>query len=177
MKNADLAQMIGRSTNEGGCGMSLRPEFYSGCGPSTLDATRMARIYTEIKRQADAPPMFGRKDVPANAHDEYVKMVMGLIPLSATDFLLVLHRLDANDWVYKPVREGIPGISVGDAYGAERDFIAQVGVFNVLSRHDAPDRTYSIVREFLRSIGRKDEIKSHPMHTKQKPGHYDPYNW
>ena len=161
MKNRELSNFMGKSPNEGGCGMSLRPEFYSGCGMSTLDVRRMIRIHNEIQRQAR------HKMIPENAADAFVQMVMGIERMSATDFLSALHLLDANDWVYVPEKNTIPGVDFGDAHGDALHMLAEIAVINVLARRNEPDDTYPIVCNFLRGIDRAAEIEHHPLHNKK----------
>jgi len=137
----------------------------------------MTRIYNEIKRMAALPPMWGQKDVPENAHDEFVKMVLAQDPLTCTGFLLALHELSDNKWVFNGREQ--PGICMDDAVGDDqRNLMAQVTVIQGLCNIDKDDRTYEVIRAFMRDIDREDEISKHPQHAervKKSGGRWDPY--
>ncbi len=87
-----LVKIIIKSRNEGGCGMSTRPEYYSGRGARSgdLSARELKLILEEI-----------RKHKGVRAGQRFKWMVRDLPVLSATDFLLALHALDANNFVWR----------------------------------------------------------------------------
>ena len=162
MKNEALSRLMTKSPHEGGCGMSLRPEFYSGLGWSTLDVSRLVKIYRALESQQGYV-------VHKDAADHFVQMVMSVVPMSATDFLTEFHRLDANDYYFKPSNSAHAGIDLGSDY-RDRDVLAEISVRSVLDRHDANDEhreereTYNGVLRFLKEIGREADIKKHPLY-------------
>lgn len=72
--------------------MSTRPEYYSGRGATTTDLSSQSleKIHTAIV-----------KNVDEKAGKAFVKMVAAIPVLSATDFLITLHALEQNKWVWK----------------------------------------------------------------------------
>lgn len=144
------------------CKMSDRPSYYSGRGATTTDlgGAQLEMIYKEIKRQAEEPPCFGQKPVPAGAHEQFVAMVKSLPSLGATDFLVALSDLEAANWVWnEPRREGIPGVDLNEDDEDRRNLVAAATVFGMLSRDDKADarNTRSIRCDFLRRIGGDDD--------------------
>lgn len=79
------------------CGMSVRPEFYSGRGATTadLDSQKLERIWAAIQTH-----------LGEDAAQGFVDMVVDLPCLSATDFLLALERLDFGGWRWNKNKRG-----------------------------------------------------------------------
>ena len=72
--------------------MSGRPEFYSGRGAITddLNDQKLERIYEKIERA------YGKETA-----QNFAQMVADIPVLSATDFLLSLYQLEANEWKWE----------------------------------------------------------------------------
>jgi hypothetical protein len=105
--------------NPDGCGMSTRPEYYSGRGAtsSDLSSSSLEKLYKSIKKNAGA-----------DAAKAYEKMVMAIPVLSATDFLITLKRLVANAFVWDPsLVSGQKGIHVEDEGNAIGTFLSVFG--------------------------------------------------
>lgn len=130
-----------------GCGMSTRPSYYSGRGANTTDlsAEKLQKIWTAINTHR------GAKDA-----ETFVRMVESLRVLSATDFLIALASLDANDfkWEQKmlPTAKGIHATDEGSAMGT---------VFSVMAGSMSRDETRAIKDPFLRMHGRKIKPSKH----------------
>lgn len=119
-------------------GMSARPSFYSGRGAITCDLNNMilGKLYEGIKKT------FGDE-----AAKSFVCMVADIPVLSATEFLLALQRLEANDWVWRAgdantSTKGIYAEDIGSAFGT---------IASVLGGMSDRDETEAIRGSFLRS--------------------------
>lgn len=127
-------------------GMSERPEFYSGRGAtlSDLNSEILEKIYQEINHE------YGEE-----ASNNFVQMVSEIPKLSATDFLLTLYGLEANNWKYnKRILSNQKGIDVGPDMGdGVREFIGVNTIVSYMSGGNEMDKTYPIRSEFLESHG------------------------
>ncbi len=131
------------------CGMSSRPEYYSGRGAtlSDLNSEILLKIQKRIKE------VFGDKEAKA-----FVQMVKTLKTLSATTFLQELYILHSRDWQTKPN-------GVNDACGVvipkddDGNYNIAGGMFGMLAAmtHDGRDDTRQIRAQFLRSNGIRSE--------------------
>lgn len=136
-----LCQILQKGETRGGCGMSIRPEFYSGRGAtlSDLDSKKLNCIYDAIK-----------KNIGDEAAHQFALMVASLPKLSATDFLLNLSELENNKWRWE-----IP-LSYDGIYASDHaSGIATVA--SVLFGDIEKDQTIEIRREFLNKVGLKEK--------------------
>lgn len=133
-------------------GMSARPEFYSGRGAirTDLNSDKLEKIYSIINKE------YGETSAL-----EYAQMVADIPVLSATDFLLTLYRLEADDWKWNNRRLGNEkGIYIDGKTEVERFASAELTVSHVLSFGSCiRDETDSIRDEFLRIHEKKIKIK------------------
>lgn len=138
MRNQFLIDTIQRSSREpNGCGMSTRPEFYSGRGAisSDLNGRSLEVIYAAIE-----------KNVNKAAADEYAKMVRDIPVLSATDFLITLAHFEANNWVWDEKLANKGGTAISDIGS----------LFGTMMSDSSRDETVYIRADFLRSHGLKE---------------------
>jgi hypothetical protein len=136
-----------------GCGMSTRPEYYSGRGATTVDvnSTKLEKVWTAIRTH--------RGEAAAEA---FVCMVESIQVFSATEFLLALAKLDARGYVWNPsMLPKSKGIHATD------DITGFCTVLAVMSRSERDD-TATIKNPFLRAHGRKIEREGKHRH---------PYDW
>jgi len=118
-------------------GLSSRPEYYSGRGAtrSDLNSEILEKIFQLIKNN------YG-----SEAATQYSHMVRDMEKLSATDFLISLYNLQANDWKWKKVltssRNSIYAGDYGSAFGT---------VMSVLGGMNNVDETESIRDQFLKN--------------------------
>lgn len=136
-----LERILTRSTLEGGCGMSTRPEFYSGRGATRCDLSgkSLERIHEAILKERG-------KD----ASEAFITMVADIPKLSATDFLISLHRLDSNGFRWsKGTASDRNGLYAGN------EVEGMFTVLGVLSGMNDVDETAAIRGQFLRDHGRK----------------------
>lgn len=145
-----LVRVLTDSRYTTGCGMSTRPEYYSGRGATTsdLDSEILFKIYEAI-----------RLNVGDEAAKNFALMVKSIKVLSATDFLLSLQKLDSNDFVFTDVVDN-KGIYATD------EVTAFFTVMSVVSGKNT-DYTKSIRGPFLRRIGMSSPGDDDP---------YDPYD-
>lgn len=156
-----LTRTLTQAAREGGCGMSTRPEYYSGRGATSTDLSseKLETLYQAIRR-----------NVNEKAADAFAQMVADIPCLSATDFLLALARLERNAWVWDA---RLIGMENGIYAGTPED--ALFTLFEVVGHGDDHhrDETTSIRWGFLRQHGLKD--------PKVKPGrrscYDDPYGY
>jgi hypothetical protein len=115
--------------------MSTRPEYYSGRGATTTDLSSqiLEKIHTAIV-----------KNVDEKAGKAFVKMVAAIPVLSATDFLITLHALEQNKWVWK---ESLLGNQKGIHYDSHEG--ALFTLFAVACRGHERDDTWVIRGDFL----------------------------
>lgn len=131
------------------CGMSTRPEYYSGRGAtrSDLDSGILGRIYDGVLKE------YGKR-----AANYYVKMVADIKVLSATTFLEELYMLFGNNWKYTNKEKHANGISVPKNEDGEYDENSAIsgvlGMFAALSSCGIDD-TNSIRNGFLHRHGIK----------------------
>lgn len=128
--------------------MSARPEFYSGSGARVCDLSdrELERIYGGIQREHGE-----------EAAKQYAQMVADIPKLTATDFLLTLYKLEANDWRWKEKLVGKEdGIYVDGQTDAAKVGSAMVTVISVLDGMNTVDETHAIRREFLARHGVKE---------------------
>jgi hypothetical protein len=136
-----LTEALTESTQHGGCGMSVRPGFYSGRGATTADLNgdKLERLFCAIKKRAGE-----------HAAEAFVNMVAAMPSLSATDFLLTLSRLESNRWAWHKrllgAEKGLYADGEGSAWGT---------VFARLSGCGERDDTAIIRGEFLQAHGKK----------------------
>ena len=129
-------------------GMSQRPEFYSGRGAIIDDLTgkKIERIYEKIEMAYD-------KDTAQN----FAQMVADIPVLSATDFLLSLYQLEANEWKWEKrllsSRKGIYATDVSTAMGT---------VLSALGGSSKRDETTAIRNHFLQIHGIKIPDERNP---------------
>lgn len=73
------------------CGLRSDHEFYTGRGATLLDLTsaKLEDIYQQIEQRCGN-----------DASYNFVKMIVDIPVLSATDFLLTLYRLEKNKWIW-----------------------------------------------------------------------------
>jgi hypothetical protein len=138
-----LATVLTRTSHApDGCGMSTRPDFYSGRGAITadLDDTILEKLWTAIKAN--------RGDEAAAA---FVLMVEAIPVLSATDFLITLAALDRNDYAWDArFVSGAKGIDIRrDDDGRHNGVSAVCTMAAMLGRGDR-DETAWIRNPFLR---------------------------
>jgi len=94
------------------CGMSIRPEYYSGRGALLCDLKpeTLERVYQAILRNSG--------ETGAKA---FVRMVAAIPVLSATDFLIALETLEQNGFEWSetdtPADNGIRAIDEATAFG------------------------------------------------------------
>lgn len=135
---------------EDGCGMSDRPEYYSGRGATTsdLDPNKLQKIWTAILAHR------GAKEAEA-----FVRMVESIPVLSATDFLLALCALERNNFKWDhdmlPKGKGIHATDHGSAFGT---------VMSVMSGSMKSDSTREIKFPFLNKHGRKIKMSPYEQH-------------
>lgn len=116
------------------CGMISDPGFYSGRGAtlSDLNGEILTKIYQSITST------YGTK-----AARNFVAMIDETPVLSATDFLLNLYKLEANEWKWDvkllSEEKGIFPTSEGSAFGT---------ICSVLGGHNRRDETWDIRRDF-----------------------------
>jgi hypothetical protein len=140
-----LTETLTGSTHCGGCGMSVRPGFYSGRGATTADLSsdKLERLFCAIKKHAGEP-----------AAEAFVNMVAAMPSLSATDFLLSLARLESNGWTWHKrllgAEKGLYAEDEGSAWGT---------VFARLGGAGERDDTATIRGAFLRAHG--EELPAH----------------
>lgn len=140
MFSAFLSLVLTKSGRESdGCGMSTRPEYYSGRGATTADLSdsKLEKVWDAIKTH--------RGDKAAEA---FVRMVESIKVLSATDFLLALAALDQNDFKWEHSMR-----PRGEGNYATDPIIAVFTIAAVATRRD--DETRAIKDPFLRRRGRK----------------------
>lgn len=122
------ARMIVQAAN-----MSARPEHYSARGATVTDlhGEQIRQIYKNILKH------HGRV-----ASLAFVKMVMGMEQLSATDFLLNLYLLERNEWRWSPDQATDAG---GNHFTCEATaFATMMGVLGGRER----DETATIKQQF-----------------------------
>lgn len=123
-----------------GCGMSARPEYYSGYPATTsnLDSEKLEKIWTAIKDHHGE-----------EAAEAFVRMVEAIRVMTATDFLLTLAAFDANGfkWDNKLLSK------TGGCYATSPE-IALYTVFAAPASRGV-DETVQIKNPFLRNHGRK----------------------
>jgi len=123
------------------CGMSARPEYYSGRGAtmSDLNSDILEKIYQGIKE------VHGGK-----AAGEYVKMVSKIPKLSATDFLLSLYRLEGNKWKWgKGMSGNEKGVYVDGPTDEAKFAVGMISIAHVMSGMNERDETSYIRGQFL----------------------------
>lgn len=93
-----VAQIVGLA------GMNERPEYYSGRGIRTedLDANKLYHIYEIIKEQ-----------ISETAANSFAWMVEEIYPLSTTNFLEELYRLEQCEWNIHTFNANITGYIKG----------------------------------------------------------------
>lgn len=145
-----LYTVLTKHPADGGCGMSDRPEFYSGRGATTSDLTseKLERIHAAIKT-----------NVNEAASDAFIKMVIAIPSLSATDFLLTLARLERHSWMWNKKLLG----SEEGRYAT--DFASALGTVAETLSGRRQDDTVNIRFFFLARHGIRDP----------KGSRYDPY--
>ncbi len=131
-----LTRTLTRSGNEpDGCGMSTRPDAFSGRGATTTDLNfrRLEVIYQSVLQNK------GEKAAMA-----YAQMVADIPRLTATDFLITLAALESNNWVWdKRLLGSQNGLYAGDAESAFGTVACVLGGMSEV------DQTYWIRRDFL----------------------------
>jgi len=154
-----LARVLTESAHTTGCGMSTRPEYYSGRGATTADlnSDSLFKIYEAIK-----------SDIGEDAAKNFALMVKAIKVLSATDFLLSLHRLDADNFVFTEAVDN-KGIYATD------EVTAFFTVMSVTSGRNI-DSTKSIRGPFLRRIGMSSPGDDDP-YNQYNDDPYDAYYW
>lgn len=130
-------------------GMSARPEYYSGCGPSTSDLghRHLTKFHELVTKHG------GEK-----AAEAFVAMVASLKSGAATTFLNGLYALERMDWKWKDVDPSSAGIDrgwdLGDSRGEERDALAAMTVMAALGTggdNGYASRDYAVRGAFLES--------------------------
>jgi len=144
----------GGRENPPGCGMSLRPFFYSGRGAilGDLDGTILERIYQCIKANEGS-------DFPKGAAEEYVRMVAALPKISATDFLETLEALHLNGWKWADSLlrgHGVLGVSMDGCPSPDAGIF---GIFGALMGDNERDDSNAIRGQFLRSHGMENSMR------------------
>lgn len=127
-------------------GMSARPEYYSGRGPSTSDLghRHLVKIHELITKHG------GEK-----AAEAFVAMVASLKSGAATTFLNGLFALERMGWTWKNVDPSAAGTDrewdLGNGHGEERDgvaFMTVVSTFARAERNESAD-DYAVRGAFL----------------------------
>lgn len=141
-----LTRVLTRSSKSGGCGMSIRPEYYSGRGATTsdLNSEKLTTLFNAIVA------VEGER-----AGKAFTEMVAAIPRLTATDFLITLRRLERNGWIFVP--EMIDATSNG-TYATDR-MTAYLTLLSAMDR-PMPDQTVSIRADFLRARGVKEPRKT-----------------
>jgi hypothetical protein len=107
-----LNDCLMRARNQGGAGLGVRPEFYSGRGAKRgdLPTESLERIYEAIQIHKGK-----------HAAKQFAQMVADIPSLSATDFLINLERLHNADFVWRKEMlantRGVYATSFGSALG------------------------------------------------------------
>jgi len=146
MFSAFLTEALSTPRSEGGAGMSVRPEHYSGRGATTSDLTseRLENLHVRIvKHRGEA------------AGKAFIAMVQAIPVLSATDFLLALYRLEnaTPSWTWSPAIVGKEnGLYAGGASDGEAHLSALGTVASALGRNGR-DETEQIRSAFLSQHG------------------------
>lgn len=131
------------------CGMSGRPEYYSGRGAtrSDLNYEMLERIYLGVK-----------KTQGINASEEFVQMVADIPKMSATDFLLNFYNLERNEWKWdKRMTREESGIYVDGRNDLSKFATGVMSIMGSMSGMNAHDDTRYIKGEFLMRHGIKIE--------------------
>ena len=128
-----------------GCGMSVRPEFYSGRGAirCDLNSQSLEKIWTCIQKN------FGDE-----AAESFVIMVERMPKLTATDFLIALARLERGEW--KKPEVAARNDNKGFYFTAAGT--AKATVYAALSGMSEADETRSIRDPFLKNHGRTEPV-------------------
>lgn len=123
--------------------MSTSPSFYSGRGATTSDLNY--KILTSIASKIEFY-------ISAEAKKNFVDMVADIPKLSATDFLITLYRLEANNWIWdKQLLSSAGGISVD----GEVDAFATV--MSVMGGMSSTNETIFIRSVFLAENGKESK--------------------
>lgn len=154
MKTLESKFKKGMGANEivNACGMSGRPEYYSGRGAniSDLNFEMLERIYTGIKASHGI-----------NAGEEFVQMVADIPKLSATDFLVNLYNLEGNNWNWdKRMVRDESGVYVGGITDDQKFVSGYMAIMGVMSGMNNRDETRYIRGQFLANHGVKSEQDS-----------------
>ena len=141
-KSCDGRELIERYCNE----MSIRPEFYSGCGVnrSDLGPVQLEKIYRGLVA-----------DFGDEAGTSFCQMIEQLENLSATNFLSQFYLFCARGFVWEPTLSESENDVGPDNEG--REALAFVTVVNALSGVSDPEKnrraSIGIKCEFFRAIG------------------------
>jgi len=147
-----LVRVLTASGNPGadgkraGCGMSLRPAFYSGRGATRTDlsSATLEVVFEAIER-----------NVGPKAAMAFARMVRDIKVLSATNFLLALQRLEAAEWRWnRSMASGLTGVHCEDMADA---FCTAVEIVGSANRPQV-DETISIRWDFLSMHGLREPL-------------------
>lgn len=160
-----------------GCGMSLRPYYYSGRGAisSDLPARNLECVFQCLQAHESESPD-PETQFPIGAADAFVQMVASIPKLSATDFLKCLHALSRNQWVWDDAileSIGVSGISVGTK---DDPHVGVMGIIGALCGDNDRDETGWIRGAFLARRGvvavRGQGSRGHDGYTYDESGYY-----
>lgn len=129
------------------CGMSGRPEHYSGkvADISDLDSEILEKIYTGIKMAHGI-----------NAGEEFVQMVADIPKMSATDFLYNLYNLENNNWNWdKRMTRDESGVYINNKDYLSKFFSGIMTAMSGLYGMHAQDETLYVRGQFLANHGVK----------------------
>ncbi len=162
VENMNLETKLNAREIVGEAGMSARPEFYSGRGAINCDLNdkKLESIYQTIKREYSE-----------GAAQYFAQMVADIPKLTATDFLLTLYRLEAQNWKWnKNLLGDEKGIDVGPDQGdGKREITGMMTVLSILGGLSERDETEYIRSAFLKRHGIKN--------TKKEECGYNGYFW
>lgn len=148
-----LSEVLTKSVHKpDGCGMSARPEYYSGYPATTsnLNSEQLEKIWTAIGLYRGE-----------EAAEAFVRMVEAIRVMTATDFLLTLAAFDVNGfkWDNKLLSK------TGGCYATSPE--VALGTVFAASASRGVDETLQIKNPFLIRHGRK--VKN--------PNPYSQYGW
>lgn len=156
-----LKRCIQGDRREGGCGMSLRPEYTSGRGVvyDDLCAEFLVRMYTCIENNSTA--------FPRGAADGFCRMVRDTEVLSATDFLNNLFLLAGRSFQWEAGKVKAKGWDLAADDESDARLGSALGTLvEALSKPRDPEgdvaASDAMRDEFFRCIGRTDLMKDLP---------------
>ena len=129
------------------CGMSGRPEHYSGKGATIyyLNSEILEKIYTGVRTVHGI-----------NAGEEFVQMIIDIPKMSATDFLYNLYNLESNNWNWdKRMTREESGVYINNKDYLSKFFSGIMTAMGGIYGMHAQDETLYIRGQFLANHGVK----------------------